>query len=124
MMLRMLFERLDTTPGQEKVIVAAADEAREAMRGTWASVRESRADVARAMRGEVLDEAALSAARSRHEEAMRLAHDTMTSALKKVHEVLDTRQRVILADVMADGPFGARMGWRGGFGEGGPYRSA
>lgn len=124
MMLRMLFERLDTTPGQEKVIVAAVDEAREAMRHTWSAVRDSREDLARAMRAEVFDDAAIAVARSRHEDAMRAAHDTFTNTLKKVHEALDSKQRTILADLMAEGPFGARMGWRGGFGPGGPYRSA
>ncbi len=123
-MLRMLFERLDTTPGQEKVIVAAVDEAREAMRNTWSTVKDSREDIARAMRSDILDDAALSAARSRHEEATRTAHDTISNTLKKVHEALDSKQRAILADLIAEGPFAARMGWRGGFGAGGPYRSA
>lgn len=123
-MLRALFERLDTTPGQEKVIVAAVEESREAMRDAWKTVRESRADLARSLRAETFDEEAVRAARARHEEAMQKAHEVFAASLRKVHEALDSKQRGILADIIEQGPFGYRSGWSGGFGQGGPYRSA
>jgi Spy/CpxP family protein refolding chaperone len=122
-MLRMIFERLDTTPGQEKVIAHAFEQARDAMRAAARAVRDSREDVARALRADVLDEQALAAARSRHEEALRGAHDAATASLRATHEALDPRQRALLADLLSDGPWG-RSGWRGGFGPQGPYRSA
>lgn len=123
-MLRALFERLDTTPGQEKVIVAAVEESREAMHEAWKTVRDSRADLARSLRADTFDEEAVRAARARHEEAMQKAHEVFAASLRKVHEALDSKQRAILADIIDQGPFGYRSGWRGGFGEGGPYRSA
>jgi Spy/CpxP family protein refolding chaperone len=123
-MLRMLFERLDATPGQEKVIVAAFEESRESMRASWQAVRDSREDLARALRGDTFDEEAVRAARSRHEEAMQKTHEVFTASLRKVHEALDSKQRAILADLLAEGPWAARASWRGGFGPGGPYRSA
>lgn len=126
-MLRALFERLDTTPGQEKVIVAAFEESRDALRESWKSVRDSRADLARALRGDSFDEEAVSAARSRHEEALRKSHEVWTAAIRKVHEALDSKQRAILADLIEQGPRGYggyQARYRGGFGEGGPYRSA
>jgi Spy/CpxP family protein refolding chaperone len=124
-MLRALFERLDTTPGQEKVIVAAVDESREAMREAWQAVRDSRDDVARALRSETFDEAAVKAARSRHESAMQRAHEALEASLRKVHEALDGRQRALLAEMLEAGPWaGPRASWRGGFHPGGPYRSA
>jgi Spy/CpxP family protein refolding chaperone len=123
-MLRALFERLDTTPGQEKVIVAAVEESREAMQEAWNTVRDSRADLARSLRADTFDEDAVRAARARHEEAMQKAHEVFTASLRKVHEALDSKQRAVLADIIDQGPFGYRSGWRGGFGEGGPYRSA
>jgi Spy/CpxP family protein refolding chaperone len=123
-MLRALFERLDTTPGQEKVIVAAFEESRDGLRESWKTVRDSRGDLARALRSDTFDEEAVTAARSRHEEAMKRAHEVFTSAMRKVHEALDSKQRALLADIIDAGPYGVRAGWRGGFGEGGPYRSA
>lgn len=123
-MLRALFERLDTTPGQEKVIVAAFEESRDAGREAWKSVRESREDLARALRADVFDEDAVRAARSRHEEALRKAEDVMAASLRKVHEALDSKQRGILADLLEAGPWAPRASWRGGFHPQGPYRSA
>src|SRR5580692_2500158 len=54
--LRMLFQRLETTPGQEKVIVAAYEEMREAGQKARGEIKASRADVAKAMRSESIDE--------------------------------------------------------------------
>jgi Spy/CpxP family protein refolding chaperone len=103
-MLRRLFERLDTTPGQEKVVAEAFDDlqrkgwqAREAM---WSS----RAAYARAMRGDQLDQSALQAAF----ESQQLALDELKTALReglaRTHEALSPAQRAALADVMEFGP--------------------
>src|SRR5262245_20230698 len=46
--LRRLFERLQTTPGQERVISEAIGEVREALRNARGEFRSSREDIARA----------------------------------------------------------------------------
>ena len=57
--LRSLFERLDTTPGQEKVLARAIQEIRSALgdaKGDW---RASRSRMADALRGETFDHEAI-----------------------------------------------------------------
>src|SRR4051812_8146061 len=54
-MLRRLFQRLDTTPGQEKVISEAFDELQEKVRAVREEFRRSRGTFAKATRGEAFD---------------------------------------------------------------------
>jgi uncharacterized membrane protein len=128
--MRGIFERLDTTPGQEKVIRAAFDELREKGRAVKEDARGMRKDLAGALRGESLDAETLGTAASRASNAVDGVRDAAIGALLKVHEVLDERQRGILADFIESGPrFGGwgRGGgrWRGRReGRGGPYRGA
>lgn len=113
--MRDLFRRLDTTPGQEKVIRGAVEEVWTTARDLKGELRYSRADVARAMRAESLDEEALGAAFVRHDDVMDALRKAVVGALAKVHDVLDPQQRERLADWLdASGrPFHF----------GGPYRS-
>jgi Spy/CpxP family protein refolding chaperone len=106
MFLRSIFERLDTTPGQEKVIVAAMEELKETARNIKNEAREARADFAKAMRGESFDEVALGGATAKVEGAVDSLRKAGISAFAKVHEALDDRQRQKLADIMESGPFG------------------
>jgi len=48
--LRALLERIDATPAQEKVIIAAVEELRETAKRHREELRQSRADLAKAMR--------------------------------------------------------------------------
>src|SRR5262249_41371548 len=59
---RFLFEWLDTTPGQEKVIKQAADNVRQGMEGAFDELAAARKDLAVAIGGDVLDESAMRAA--------------------------------------------------------------
>lgn len=116
-MLRGLFERLDTTPGQEKVILAAV----EAMRAKGGEIRDAvhgtGGDVAKAFRGERFDESAMADAFTRQDAALENAQKALFEALAKVHEVLDERQRRELAELMERG-----LGFWSHRGFGGPYR--
>jgi hypothetical protein len=101
--LRSLFERLDTTPGQEKVIVSALDELadnRKVVREEWSQARE---DLARALRGGLIDDATLDESFARHDRLMAQLRVSFVEALKKVTEVLDERQRKLLADRLEGG---------------------
>ncbi len=116
-MLRGLFQRLDTTPGQEKVILQAVETLREKGREGRDAVRGTGADVAKAFRGERFDESAMADAFTRQDAALESAQKGLFEALAKVHEVLDERQRRELADMMERG-LGMWSRWGGG-----PYRA-
>ncbi len=116
-MLRGLFERLDTTPGQEKVILEAVETLRAKGREGRDAVHGTAGDVAKAFRGERFDEAAMVEAFTRQDAALESAQKGLFEALAKVHEVLDERQRRELADMLERG-VGFWSNWRGG-----PYRA-
>ncbi len=102
--LRAVFERLDATPAQEKVISSALDELREAGRKARGEAKASRADVAKAMRAEAFDEVLFGEMFHRHDVAMEELRKAAFGALAKVHAVLDERQRARLADLIEQGP--------------------
>jgi Spy/CpxP family protein refolding chaperone len=113
--LRGLFERLDTTPGQEKVIKQAVSEllgAGNAMRGEW---DESRRDIASAVRAGNVDEVQLGELFARQDAKLAEVRKTAMDALAKVNEALDEGQRQVLADLI-ERRMGGFRGW------GGPYR--
>lgn len=101
--LRSLFERLDTTPGQEKVVMAAVDELRETGRKAKADMREARKDVATAFRSPIFDENAVGAATARLEGVVDDARKAGIATFAKVHEALDDRQRQMVADMLERG---------------------
>lgn len=114
--LRGLFERLDTTPGQEKVIKQAAEEMFEATRSGRGELEQSRKDVANALRSGIVDETAMGELFARHDEKLREVRKAFVGAFAKVSEALDEDQRKQLADMLErGGGLGGRMG-------GGPYR--
>jgi len=115
--LRGLFVKLDTSPSQEKVIVAAVGELREAAARAKENASLAREDIARAMRADVMDEAALSSAQAKAERATNDVRVAIADALRRIHEVLDPAQRAKIADWLSH-----NSGFFGG-GEGGPYRS-
>jgi Spy/CpxP family protein refolding chaperone len=120
--LRALFARLDTTPGQEREIRAALEEMHERALSAKSDLPETRTNIAKAVAGESFDDAAFEAVSARVDATAEKMKDAFASALKRIHGVLDAKQRERLADLVGKG-FG-RWG-RGGpsSGEGGPYRS-
>lgn len=113
--LRGLSQRLDATPGQEKVIRAAVDEIKTALEGGRGELEQSRRDIAKAVRTGAVDEVQLGELFARHDEKLREVRKAFVGALAKVNEALDEDQRKKLADMMEGG-----FGRFGGFG--GPYR--
>jgi uncharacterized membrane protein len=106
--LRRLFARLDTTPGQEREIRAAIEDFQTSARGAKDGVKEARNDVARAIRSESFDDGALADAGARVDGATSHVREAFASALKRVHAVLDDRQRERLAELLEKGPPFAR----------------
>lgn len=115
--LRGLFERLDTSPGQEKVIKQSVEELFDAGRGVRGELEQSRRDLAAALRSGVIDETAMGELFARHDDKLREARKTLVGSLAKVNDALDETQRKQLADLLERG-----LGGFGRFGGDGPYR--
>jgi Spy/CpxP family protein refolding chaperone len=103
-LLRHLSVRLGATPGQEKVIASAADEALEAGRAAHEAMRATKKDVAEVFAGPAFDESLLGDVFSRQDDAIRSLRLAVSGALGKVHEVLEPEQRARLAELLARGP--------------------
>jgi Heavy-metal resistance len=112
--LRRMFERLDTTPGQEKVIVRAVERVAEAGGTLRGELRDSLGDLAGAVRADAFDESTLAATFAEHDAALSRFRRVAVEALSEVHEALDERQRARVADFIES----RRRRW------GGPYRAA
>jgi Spy/CpxP family protein refolding chaperone len=108
--LNRLLDRLDTTPGQEKVIREAVDTLLDEVHDAKREFRGTRADIAQVVRSETLDRAAASAVFDRHDTVIDRVRNNALDAFAKIHETLDQRQRKILADIIESGPFGRGYG--------------
>ena len=106
MMLHALFRRIDASPAQERAIVAEVDKLQDRVRAAKAGVHDARADLAAALRGAVLDDAALGAVLGRGDAAIGEVRSAAIDALRGVHGVLDDRQRAQIADLLEH-----RGGW-------------
>lgn len=99
--LRWLFEHLDTTHGQEKVILEAVEE----LRGPALKAREELVstfgELGAAVKGESFDHGRTADTWVRQDKALEQLRLTLTTALARVHEVLDERQRKILSDLLS-----------------------
>lgn len=115
--LRALFERLDTTPGQEREIRAAIEEVQRVAREARQGVFGSREKIAKAIGGEIFDPSAIDDASSAFDDATGRVKEAFRGALEKVHGILDAKQRERLAEILEKGPRGIGFG-----GWGGPYR--
>jgi Spy/CpxP family protein refolding chaperone len=118
--LRGVMERLDTTPGQEKVILSAVDELREAFHKAKEDFRGTRSDFANIVRGPTVDESTMSDIFMKHDTTISETRRAAVEAVRKIHEALTEKQRQQVADFLDKGPrgFGRGEGWGGG-----PYRS-
>jgi len=105
--IRGLFMRLGTTPGQEKVIVQALEELRTVGRTAKDGLRETRKDFADAFRRGPIDEPAMADIFSRHDTLLSETRRKAVEAVGKIHEALDEQQRGHLADILERG-FGYR----------------
>jgi hypothetical protein len=108
--LNRLLDRLDTTPGQEKVIREAVDTLLEDMQEARSELQATRADVAQAIRGESLDRGAIDGVFERHDRVIERVRQNALDSFGKVHETLDQRQRRILAELIEAGPFARGFG--------------
>lgn len=118
MMLRALFQRLEATPGQEKVIAQALEELRGEAEKHRGELRQSRADVAKAVRSEGFDEVLFGELFSRHDVTIEAMRKAAMGAIGKVHAILEPKQRERFAEIIegglsrgSGGPFRGATGW-------------
>jgi hypothetical protein len=115
-MLHAALARIDATPAQERVIVGEIDKLQERVREARGNVGGARVDLSAALRGPVLDDAALGAVLGRVDGVTGDTRAAAIEALRNIHAVLDDKQRAQLADLIEHG------GGRGGGGGGGGWR--
>jgi hypothetical protein len=118
--MRGVFDQLETTPAQEKVIFAAAAEFRGEASKFRGELRKSRADVAAAFRKASFDEVLLGELYARQDTAIEGLRKAFVGLGARVHDALDEKQRSRLADIIESGPgfFGRRL-FRSRFNRGG-----
>ena len=100
-----------------KQVCDELDKLRDRVYGAKSNLRDARGDLAAAIRGPVLDDAALGAVLGRLDAATGDARAAILEALRNIHAVLDDRQRARVADLLDHGWW--RHSPRGG---GSPYR--
>ena len=117
-MLHHALSRIDASPAQERAIIGELEKLEERLWGAKRDMKDSREDLAAAVRGPVLDDAALGAVMGRVDAATGEVRSAVVDALRAVHGLLDDNQRAQVADLLVRqaGPF-PRGGWRQG-----PYR--
>jgi hypothetical protein len=111
--LHWALRHIDATPAQERAIVAEVEQLKDRVRAARANLVDVRGDLAAAVRGPVLDDAALGAVLGRVDGATAEARAAIVDALRNIHGLLDDKQRGELADLLDKGA------WRRG---GSPYR--
>jgi hypothetical protein len=104
--LRRVLERLDTTPGQEKVIREAIHDLKDEAFGLRREMRGTRSEMAEALRGPELDKAVLDRIFAKHDEVIEKLRASFVSSADRVHSTLDEQQRKRLADMLESGPWG------------------
>jgi len=110
-----LFERLGTTPAQEEAIRSALAGLREDGQLIRDELRETRSDLARVVRGGLVDDTAFEESFARHDRLLARIRVSVVEAAKRAVEVLDESQRKSLADRIEGRNFlGGRSPWRGG----------
>ena len=103
-MMRRLFQHLDTTPGQEKVIAQAAENAERVMYQAREQLFRARSSYANAMRGETFDSATVNEAFEAQQATVDEVKKAVREGMQSVHEALSPEQRKRLGDLIEFGP--------------------
>ena len=101
-----VLDRLDTTPGQEKVIRTALNDLKQEAYNLRSEVKTTRSEIAAALRASELDKAGLDRVFAKHDEVIEKLRASLVHAADQVHGTLDEQQRRKLADMIESGPFG------------------
>jgi hypothetical protein len=110
---RVIADRLEATPAQEKVIRDATDEFRETVSKLKGEGKKTRADVASTFRKGHFDEVLFGEVFSRHDDALTQVRKGFIGMGARIHDALDEKQRARLADLIEAGPGAWRPRFRG-----------
>jgi hypothetical protein len=99
-----VLDRLDTTPGQEKVIRSALHDLKQQAWDLRSEVKQTRSEIAAALRTPELDKALLDRVFAKHDEVIEKLRASTLHAVEQVHGTLDEQQRRKLADLIESGP--------------------
>ena len=110
---RVLSDRLEATPAQEKVIRDATDEFRESIAKLRGEGRKTRADVASTFRKGHFDEVLFGELFARHDSVLTDLRKAFVGMGARIHDALDEKQRARLADLIESGPGAWRPRARG-----------
>ena len=112
-MARMIADRLEATPAQERVIRDAVEEFRETASKLKGEGRKTRGDVASAFRKGHFDEVLFGELFARHDDAIRDVRKAFVGMGARIHDALDDKQRARLAELIESGPGAWRPRFRG-----------
>ena len=104
--LQRVLGRLETTPGQEKLIREAISDFKEEAAGLRGEVRGTRRELADAIRAPELDKAIIDRVFAKHDEVIEKLRASLLRTAEQVHGTLDERQKKQLADMIESGPWG------------------
>ncbi len=111
---RMIADRLEATPAQERVIRDATEEFREAFSRLKGEGRKTRDDVAGAFRKSHFDEVLFGELFARHDNALTDVRKAFIGmGARDPRRALDDKQRARLADLIEAGPSAFRPRFRG-----------
>lgn len=109
-MLRRFFARLETTPGQERLLLEELDRLRAELAGLREGLFASREELAATLASERLDPSALEALVARQLARADAAGKAAVDGLARFHEALTARQRQVLAELVRSGRLGPAHG--------------
>lgn len=116
--MRYVFQKLGTTPGQERVIEDVANDLENKGRAMREALRTARADFANAMRAEGFDSTRAREAMDRQQTLIDELKAAALAGMQKIHEALDPEQRKRVGDLLEFGPSRFGGGCGGGWGHG------
>jgi Spy/CpxP family protein refolding chaperone len=105
-LFRRVLTRLDTTPGQEKVIREAFSDLKDEAWSLRSELRGTKTEIAQAIRAPELDKALIDRVFAKQDEVIEKLRALLLAKTEQIHGTLDERQRKQLADMIESGPWG------------------
>ena len=113
---RVISDRLEASPAQERVIHDAVEEFRTAAKNLRGEGMKKRDDVATSFRKGHFDEVLFGELFARHDSALTELRKAFVGMGARIHDALDEKQRARLADLIESGPAAFMPRFRGGRG--------
>lgn len=99
-LLRRVFRRLDTGPGQERLVLTELDALKSSARELRGELRASRADLAAMVRDDSFDRGKVDALFRKQDELLGRMREAVAESAMRIHAALDPTQKQRLADMI------------------------